>query len=64
MSAPVAAVEPVQPGASEVAAEYQHSEISGPLSLLKTAATDKQHNLPQNFVADMVVATRHTFDHC
>ena len=63
MSVPVAAVEPVQPGASEVAAEYQHSELSGPPGLLKTS-TDKQHNLPQNFVADMVVAIRHTSDHC
>ena len=62
MSAPVAVVEPVQPGASEVAAEYQHSELSQP-GLLNTN-TDKQHNLPQNFVADMVVAIRHTSDHC
>jgi len=47
-----------------VAAEYQHSEISGPPGLLKTPATDRQHTLPQNFVADMVVAIRHTSDHC
>jgi len=45
VSTPVAAVEPAQPGASEVAAEYQHSELFGPPGLLKTTDSTTYHKI-------------------